>query len=78
MDTKEVKFGEWMSQSFDLFKENIGALILISLVAQLLTGISSGILTGPMLAGLALVTLQLVDKQGKPILKLLVLEVILL
>ena len=66
MDTKEVKFGEWMSQSFDLFKENIGPLILVSLVAQLLTGISSGILTGPMLAGLALVALHLVDKQGEP------------
>ncbi|MBT3295244.1 MAG: hypothetical protein HN919_13620 [Verrucomicrobia bacterium] len=66
METKEVKFGEWMSQSFDLFKENIGPLILISLVALILSTISMGILAGPMMAGLALVTLQLVDKQGKP------------
>ncbi|MDP6490160.1 MAG: hypothetical protein QGH42_12665 [Kiritimatiellia bacterium] len=53
-------------QGFDLFKENIGPLILVSLVAQLLAGVSFGILAGPMMAGLALVTLRLVDKQGKP------------
>ncbi|NQU38687.1 MAG: hypothetical protein HQ523_01910 [Lentisphaerae bacterium] len=66
MESREVKFGEWMKQGFDLFKENIGPLILVSLVALLLSSISMGILAGPMMAGLALITLQLVDKQGKP------------
>jgi len=66
MATQEVKFGEWLGKGFDLFKENIGPLILVSLVAQLLTGVSAGILAGPMMAGLALVTLKLVDGKGKP------------
>ncbi len=66
MATQQVKFGEWLGQGFDLFKENIGQLILVSLVAQLLTGVSFGILAGPMMAGVVLVTLKLVDKQGKP------------
>jgi uncharacterized membrane protein len=66
MATPQVKFGEWLGQGFDLFKENIGPLILVSLVAQLLAGVSAGILAGPMMAGLALVTLKLVDGKGKP------------
>jgi uncharacterized membrane protein len=66
MATQEVKFGEWLGKGFDLFKENIGPLILISLVAQLLAGVSAGILAGPMMAGLALVTLKLVDGKEKP------------
>ncbi|MBL7076408.1 MAG: hypothetical protein ISS31_02950 [Kiritimatiellae bacterium] len=66
MATQQVKFGEWLGQGFDLFKENIGPLILVSLVAQLLAGISAGILAGPMMAGLAIVTLNLVDKKGTP------------
>ncbi len=64
MRSGQVQFGEWMQKSFDLFKANIGPLILISLVALLLSSISMGILAGPMMAGLALVTLALVDKQG--------------
>lgn len=64
MATQQIKFGEWLGQGFDLFKENIGPLILVSLVAQLLAGISFGILAGPMMAGLAIVTLKLVDRKG--------------
>ncbi len=59
MRSGQVQFGEWMQKSFDLFKANIGPLILISLVALLLSSISMGILAGPMMAGLALVTLAL-------------------
>lgn len=60
----QVKFGEWLGQGFELFKQNIGPLILVSLVAQLLAAVSAGILAGPMMAGMALVTLKLVDKKG--------------
>lgn len=63
----EVKFGDWIGKGFDIYKQNLGLLVLSSLVAMLISAVSCGILSGPMMAGLILITLHLVDgKPGKP------------
>lgn len=58
----EVKFSEWLEQGFAFFKENINALILPSLLAVVVSMVSLGILAGPMMIGLILITLRLLDK----------------
>ena len=55
------KFGDWIKEGFDLYKNNLGVLILSSLIAFLLTGITLGILSGPMAAGMILIVLKLRD-----------------
>jgi len=62
MEKAEVKFGEWMEKGFNLYKENIAILILSSAVAILLSAATVGILAGPMLAGVFLITLGFFDK----------------
>ena len=62
MEKIEVKFGEWMEKGFNLYKENIATLILASAVAILLSAATVGILAGPMLAGVFLITLGFFDK----------------
>lgn len=63
----EVKFGEWIEKGFNLYKENFSILVLASLIAVLLSVATIGILAGPMLAGLILITLKLLDKiEPKP------------
>ena len=61
MATSEVKFGEWIDKGFTLYKENFGVLALSSLIACALSAISLGILLGPMMVGLILITLKLLD-----------------
>ncbi|HBA85579.1 MAG TPA: hypothetical protein DCZ95_15965 [Verrucomicrobia bacterium] len=63
----EVKFGDWIQQGFDLYKNNIATLILATLIAYVLSFATLMILAGPMLAGLALITLRFLDKtEPKP------------
>ena len=59
----EVKFGEWIEKGFNLYKENFSILVLASLIAILLSVVTIGILAGPMLAGLILITLKLLDRE---------------
>lgn len=67
MDQVEVKFGEWIEKGFGLYKENFGVLVLASLIAWALSTVTIGILTGPMIAGMLLITLALFDgKVPKP------------
>ena len=67
MDKAEVKFGEWFEKGFNLYKENLGTLILASLIALIISAVTIGILAGPMLAGMILITLRLFDKtEPKP------------
>ncbi len=64
MDKVNVKFGEWIQKGFDLYtKGNMGLLVLVSLVALLLSVFTLGILSGPMMAGTALITLKLARGQ---------------
>jgi len=67
MDKAEVKFGEWFEKGFNLYKENLGILVLASLIALVISAVTIGILAGPMLAGIILITLRLFDKtEPKP------------
>ncbi|MEW6263596.1 MAG: hypothetical protein AB1641_11025 [Thermodesulfobacteriota bacterium] len=63
MNTTEVKFNEWLQEGFSLYKENFGLLVVAALVAVLLSAVTLGILLGPMMAGMAMITLALHDKK---------------
>ncbi|MDD2237935.1 MAG: EI24 domain-containing protein [Kiritimatiellae bacterium] len=64
MDKTEVKFGEWMEKGFNLYtKGNMGLLVLVALVGMLLSAVTVGILSGPMMAGTVLITLRLARGQ---------------
>ena len=63
MEKVEVKFGEWIENGFNLYKDNFGILVLASLVAVVLSAVTIGVLAGPMFAGVLLITLGLFDKQ---------------
>lgn len=60
------KFGDWIKEGFDLYKENLSVLILSSLIAYLITGVTLGILGGPMFAGFIQIVLRLQDKDKVP------------
>jgi len=63
----DVKFGEWIQQGWELYKANIGVWIVASLLAVVIGVATVGILSGPMMAGLAWMALVLVDrKEPKP------------
>ncbi len=55
MDKVDVKFGEWIEKGFNLYKENFGILVLVSLIAVIVSAITVGVLAGPMAAGVLLV-----------------------
>lgn len=63
MDKVQVKFGEWMENGFNLYKNNFVILVLASLVAVVLSVVTLFILAGPMIAGILLITMALFDKQ---------------
>ncbi len=63
MDKIDVKFGEWIEQGFSLYKENFGILVLVSLIAVIVSGITVGVLAGPMTAGVLLIVFQLHDRK---------------
>ncbi|MCG2660178.1 MAG: hypothetical protein L6437_08045 [Kiritimatiellae bacterium] len=63
----DVKFGEWIQQGWELYKANIGIWIVASLLVIVISVATLGILSGPMMAGLAWMALVLVDrKEPKP------------
>lgn len=66
MDKVNVRFGEWIENGFNIYKADFGPLVLASLIAILLSSVSFGILSGPMMAGLVVVTLQFFDKKQPP------------
>jgi len=68
MDKVEVKFGEWLQEAFELLKANFVLLMLTNLIALVLSVVTVGILAGPMMAGVAMITLALIDKrEPKPV-----------
>lgn len=60
------KFGDWIKEGFNIYKDNLGLLIVASLIASLLSGVTFGILSGPMFAGLVLIVLKLRDGSQPP------------
>ncbi len=61
MQKVDIKFGPWIEQGFNLYKEHIGILILASLLVVLLSALTAGILAGPMVVGLVLIVLAYLD-----------------
>jgi hypothetical protein len=66
MNKIEVKFGDWIEAGFNLYKKNFGTLVLASVFVVVIGAVTAGLLAGPMLAGLAMVTLQLLDRKEPP------------
>ena len=58
-----VKFSEWINAGFNLYKENFVVLVLANLIAVILSVVTLGILSGPMLAGLIVIILACLDKK---------------
>lgn len=61
MSTATFDIGVCFKQAFEVYKKNLGLLIGASLVASLLISFTAGILTGPIVAGLMVLVLKLVD-----------------
>lgn len=59
----QVKFSEWLQRGFDLYKANLGAWLLASLVALVISVASLGLLAGPMMAGLVWMALAQADRK---------------
>ena len=62
MEKIQVKFGDWIEAGFNLYKQNFSTLVLAAIIAFVLASLTVGILLGPLLAGLVLISLQLFDK----------------
>ncbi len=63
MQKVQVKFSQWIEDGFNLYKENFKTLVLAAIFVVVVSTVTAFILAGPMLAGLALVTLGLRDKK---------------
>lgn len=61
MSKIDVDFGGWMQEAFELYEKNFAVLLLVNLVALVLSGVTLFILSGPLCAGVAIVTLALLD-----------------
>ena len=66
MSKTDVKFGEWIQKGFDLYKQNIGTLILVALLQIVISVLTLGVLAGPMAVGAILIVLGLHDKKTPP------------
>ncbi len=63
MQTVQVKFSQWIEEGFILYKDNFKTLVLASIFVVVISTVTAFILAGPMLAGLAWITLGLRDKK---------------
>ena len=63
MQKNQVKFGEWIEEGFSLYRQNFKTLVLATIFVVVIGAVTAGILAGPMLAGLALVILDLRDRK---------------
>jgi uncharacterized membrane protein len=62
MQKTDVNIVRWIEAGFNLYKNNFTTLVLAALIALVLSTVTIGILTGPMIAGLIIITLQLLRK----------------
>lgn len=61
MSKMDVDFGGWMREAFDLYKQNFAVLLLANLIALILSSLTAFILSGPLCAGVVIVTLGVLD-----------------
>jgi hypothetical protein len=67
MNNASVDLGSVLSAGFEFFKRNFWILVLVNLVAAVISMLTIGILAGPMMAGVVMVTLALLDgRDPKP------------
>ena len=59
MQKANVNIVRWIEAGFNLYKNNFTTLVLAALIALVLSTVTIGILTGPMIAGLIIIALQL-------------------
>jgi uncharacterized membrane protein len=64
MEETPVKINEWLLEGFHVYKENFGVLLAASALTVILSILTVGILAGPLMAGMALMTLRLYDRKG--------------
>lgn len=62
MQKTDVNLGGWIEAGFNLYKKNFVTLVLAAVIALVLSTVTVGILTGPMIAGLIMITLRLLRK----------------
>lgn len=63
MQKVEVRFGKWIEAGFNLYKNNFSTLVLAAVIGLVLSTVTVGLLAGPMIAGLVIVTLQLLRRE---------------
>jgi len=61
MTLLDVRFSDWIQRGFALFVNHALLLFMSGLVALVITALTLGLLAGPMLAGLAMMVLTLMD-----------------
>jgi hypothetical protein len=61
----KVDIGGWLTETWELYKANFGLMLVATLVAALLGGLTCGVLAGPMFAGLTLMILR-VSRRSEP------------
>ena len=67
MEPPQVHLSDWFEKGFQQYKENISIVIPASFIALILSVCSAGILAGPMLSGILIITLGLLDgREPKP------------
>ncbi len=63
MEKGRFNLSEWLQEGFRTYRENIFTLIPAALIAVVLSVFTAGVLAGPMLSGLLLLTLSLLRRQ---------------
>lgn len=63
MTVLDVRFSDWIQKGFQLFLANALLLMLCGLVAVAISAITLGLLSGPMMAGMAVVILTIMDER---------------
>lgn len=67
MTVLDVRFSDWIQRGITLFIDNAVLLILSGAAAMAISGVTLGLLTGPMLAGMSWIIAQLMDERlAKP------------
>ena len=66
MTLLDVRFSDWIQKGFALFTGKAAVLISCGLVAVAISAVTLGLLTGPMLAGMAVIILNLLDTRLAP------------
>lgn len=66
MDKIEVRFEPWLRRAFELYRANFGLLLLVHLVWVSVSVFTFGLLSGPLAAGVARITLDLLDRKEPP------------